>query len=369
MKQSLIVALALSLLFQPMAQAGWRGQEKSLSFGEFMCGVIGGVGSGAIAHKVIGSDPLTLVAGIVGGLAGANYCGYLRDEEQQTLRRFLKDGLEGRVGDQRRVDLNDFFAFVEIRGIGYRMNVGNNEMMEGPVENICKKFEMSIYRRRGEFLGKSTGWACKDRNGSWNVVDKAGVIPTREEPSSSYSYDNNYNSGYNSPVPSYGGPGSIGVAPAPGHGGGSVDVSPYPGHGGGSIDVSPYPPGYAPVPAPGSHGFLLNWDIRQIPHIVQDAGYQRRLQLMNRRGEVGFLKSVSPDGRSIQLYVNNAGYAPFHSVDDFGVECDVTPVCRSYEVTTRDGVSGTIRYLFRNGDVGIDSTYHGYVIRPLNSIY
>ena len=326
MKKALLAAAALTLTMNS-AQAGWAGQEPEMTAGEFFCAIFGGLAGGKLAHAAGASDPVIFGAALLGGAVGNSLCSYLRDEEQQALIPIVNKSLATPVGGGAIVETNGFKSFVNIRNECWR--TGFN--LESGAENTCKLFDASIHRTSGEFLGRSKEWACKNEQGSWVITDQRWI-----------------------PVEKCRGGRSSG---APGYGGGNSGSRPQP-----AVVASSSYPGSVEAPVVVSNAIQLGWDARSIPRKVlinngNGRTTERPPQLMNRRTEIGFYGGASQDGGAVYFYLNNEPQdvrdARIHNVNDVGVECTATVFCQTRTVILSNGQQATMRYLFRNGDIGV----------------
>lgn len=342
MKRGILLTLAFALTVTTAQAGGWRGQDGRYTFGDVMCGLVGGLAVGKISQLLFKSDPWAVILGLLGGKVAADYCQDLRDEERQAIRNLIDEAGRAQLGQWIPIKTAHYHGYVGAIAVG----------TSG--ESDCRQFKFSLYRNEtNEYLGWSFVWACEDR-GEWIVTNERWIKKGARQ---------NYGS-----RPSRSGYGS---------GGGYSQV------GGGYSSVES---GYSQSVSIES-SVVLNWDIRGVSRMVRDGGRERPVQLMNRKGEIGFLKGVSKEEESkdkkdrkdepksetaVVMYINGndpqAIGEPTVSIDEVGIECGVTQFCQTMKVVTADGKEGRMMFLFRNGEVGIMTGQYGYIIRPVSTL-
>ena len=86
---------------------------------------------------------------------------------------------------------------------------------------------------------------------------------------------------------------------------------------------------------------------------------------------LGDFIALSDDGRSV-IFFSSETRRPVIPIEDIAIECRGSGLCMEEDVTTRDGLVGTVQYIFQNGDVVIRDNNgrnaRGLQIRPANYI-
>lgn len=343
MKRAILLGCVLSFSLQSSyAQSGGWGRSEPATFGDFMCGLIGGAIAGKLAHEAFRSDPVTFVISAIGYVASFKLCQSRRDEERLSVNQFVKNIADRPVGswDRFRSEVTTshygtraFAGYVGTLAQGTRVSYQS----ETSSEQTCKLLRFVVYRNEvgeyGDFVGHSQTWVCRDSNGFWEVARSSEVRVSQ---------------------------GNIGISRP-----GSMDCSDQEG----SVAKS-----------------IRFWRLEDLQREVNDQGRIRKLQLLNRKTELGFFAGRTPDNkghaadfRGVIMYINGNDPAPIGQpavhVNNIGVECGVTPFCHVLDVETSDGFRGKTAFLFGNGDVGIESrgavpqgTVGGYFIRHVSTL-
>lgn len=340
MKKWVLIIVVMSMVITSLflgGQARAFERNKGYQAGELLCGVLGGVALGAIANNLVGKDPVTFVAAIIGGVIGARTCDDLNNEEKQAVYALVRESFSPRVTGTHHVVTNRFDAFIDVTAKGWRTGVD-------AASEDCLYFRASVYEpgENGKFLGRTSAyWACGSANGSWQVVS-SGVQMDKK---SGYAYRTQAQTSGYVVTGGYMESGKIVITEGTG--------------------------------LPVNSNLARVWNLKNLPRYVYDPGAQpggdhmRPLQLMNRDKEIGYLKAVTKDGIGGAISVDIEKYQPDFNEDTIGVECDYTNYCVGYNLQVNAKKSngtqvykGYVRFIFKNGDVGIRDSYNGWSIIP-----
>lgn len=115
-----------------------------------------------------------------------------------------------------------------------------------------------------------------------------------------------------------------------------------------------------------------SWDPMQFPRFVNDRGITRRFKVAIRvpnsdQVELGLFESATGNQGPVTVYISPQ-YSRNVDINDLGVECRSSNLCADRRVETVDGLSGTLQYAFRNGDVVINDRMRGISVRPASSL-
>lgn len=295
----------------------------NLSLGEFFCGLAGGTATGVFLRKAGAADPVTFIGALIGGVIGYKFCQYLNDDEARGLNNAARTGLDGRMCQETRWSGGKYHGTLEVLAESTH-SAGIGEASQG---FTCKMFETTIFEKPNRYVGRSKAWACNRDVGSWVITDERWVS----------KQDVRYCR-------------STGL---PGSGGGSVSIG----------DGRVAPP--VSVEAGRIRGF---WSLEQFRRRVMDYGIERGLKLAVRTEfggevEVGLMKALSDDGRGVIVYMSPT-YQRVVNIDQVGIECRHSRLCYDTQVQTTDGLSGTLQYVFNNGDVVVNDPMNGIQLRP-----
>ncbi len=307
---------------------------ESFSASEFFCGIIGGATAGLAVNKVGASTPGTFLGAILGGVIGVNFCKYLNDDSQVGAQAAaFNANLDANLCQVRSWKSSQYHGSLRILVESWNVNGGNGELA---ADNQCKLFETSIYKSNNQYVGTTKAWACKNNQGQWILTKENWISKKGYQACGNYAWPPRDQNGQNS--------------------GGSVAV--------GTPVVAPTPINVGPI--------RMSWGLEQFRRRINDYGYVRSMQLAVRTryaGEVelGLFKALSDDGRSVIVYFdeNRQIIAPIQNV---GIECRGSGLCQGVQVTTRDGLSGELQYVFQNGDVVVNDPMNGIQLRPSSYI-
>ena len=290
---------------------------------QFFCAVAGGTAAGVIIKNAGASNPVTFLGALLGGAIGADFCKWFsNDKNMGAQAAAFEAGLDGKMCSEKSWSSAHYRGRIKI--LAESWSLGGTVEVSG--NNVCKRFETTIHEHGGKFVGRTKAWACKSPEGNWivtrdNWISKKGVTTCD---------------------------GTVGIDD-----GGSVSVG----------DGRVFPP--TPIDIGRIRG---NWSLERLRRHVNDFGVERSFKLARRTEfagevEVGVMKALSDDGRGVIIY-----FSPTRQVvapiDDVGLACRDSELCFDSEVTTRDGLSGTFQYVFRNGDVVINDVNRGIKLRP-----
>ncbi|MFN8791017.1 MAG: hypothetical protein ACK5Y2_06110 [Bdellovibrionales bacterium] len=341
MKRAILLGCVLSFSLQSSyAQSGGWGRSEPATFGDFMCGLIGGAIAGKLAHEAFRSDPVTFVISAIGYVASFKLCQSRRDEEKLSVNQFVKNVADRPVGSWDRFKsevTTSHYGTQVFAGYVGTLAEGTRRSSQGDSsgDQSCKLLRFVVYRgevgQYGQFVGHSQTWVCRDFNGNWEVARSSEVRVSRGETGSSR-------------------PGAMRC-------GSDQDV--------GIVAKS-----------------IRFWQLESLPRMVQhdpecnlraQTCNSRSLQMVNRKRnfgenfvEVGFFAGRTPDNkghtanfRGVVMYINGNDPTPIGQpavhINNVGVECGVTPYCHILEVETAEGFRGEMTFLFGDGNVVIEN--------------
>lgn len=297
-----------------------RNESKPLSISEFFCAVAGGTAAGVIMKSAGANDPFTFLGVLVGGLIGADFCKWVRDDVNIGAQSAaFRAGLDSPVCSQKSWQSRHYKGNLNI--ISESWKTGSH--YDAGTDNICKQFETTIFEHSGKFVGRTQAWACKNNVGNWIVTHENWINKQNVKTCGSSR-----------------------------------------------IDSGAYT-GQSRVEAPteiNTRHIRGVWSLERFRRHVNDLGTERVLKLARRTEfpgevEVGILKALSDDGRGVIIYFSPERQVVV-GIDDVAIECRATDLCYNSEVTTKDGMAGKLQYVFRNGDVVINDLKRGIKMRP-----
>lgn len=350
MKKYFVLIMALMMLISTFmgsfAQANlFRSEPKKVD--EVICALVGAVAAGVVVHNVVGKDPVTFVAALIGGLIGNDYCkNYVNNAEYQAIKNLMNGGLGHKNGPRIvRKENAQFLAAFTIYNHGSRYSIQNrgprNSVGDSGSYQQCVQFDASVWKKinansaNDRFMG-NTGryWACQNGSGDYEIVRGDSGI----------NIDNS-------------------VSTSVGNGSGSGTI-------GGGI----------------SSGVAANWarlDFNQIAtgFRVMDAslGIKRPIYVRTRFGETGFFAGTGRTATGVpgvKVSVDTSDMNPernfgtIENENDVAIECDVLPYCQSFQVRNLsfNGVTlnGRAQYIFKNGDMVVVDQENGRFVVPRN---
>jgi surface antigen len=127
--------------------------QAQVSSSQFLCGVVGAVTGGTVTKKVLSlKDPAVIVASIMGGIVGVNFCQYLDNEEAQIVKQIADVAVndESIIGERRTWRSTQHRGSITVTAQGYSKT---NPGAEGLNDNSCLKFDTEVYN-----LNNQCGW-------------------------------------------------------------------------------------------------------------------------------------------------------------------------------------------------------------------
>ena len=343
MKKFFVLLMALMMLFSTFmgsfAQANLF-QREPKKVDEVICALVGAVVAGVVVHNVVGKDPATFIAALIGGAVGNDYCkNYVNNAEYQAIKDLMSGGLGPKHGPRIvKKENSQFVAAFTIYNHGSRNSFGDSGTY-----NQCVEFDGSVWKKinansaNDQFMGR-TGryWACQNGSGEYEIVRGSSGIYIDAPATSTHSTGG-------------------------GNGSGSV---------GGGI----------------STGVATRWvslDFTQIAvgFRVMDValGYKRPIYVRTRFGETGFFAGT---GRTtsgvpgVKVSIDTSDMNPernfgtIENENDVAIECDVLPYCQSFQVRNLNFngmvLNGRAQYIFKNGDMVVIDQEQGRFVVPRN---
>ncbi len=342
MKKYFVLLMALMMLISTFmgsfAQANLFEREPK-KVDEVICALVGGVAAGVIAHNVVGKDPVTFIAALIGGAIGNDYCkNYVNNAEYQAIKDLMNGGLGPKNGPRIvRRENSQFLAAFTIYNHGSRNSRGDSGTYDQ-----CVQFDASVWKKinsnsaNDRFMG-NTGryWACQNGNSDFEIVRGSSGI-----------YIDN----------------AVSTSTTVGGGSGSGSI-------GGGISASA----------------VSTWarlDFKQIAvgFRVEDVGTKekRAVYIRTRAREGGFFAGTGTTQMGtpgVKMAIDTAtvdsgrNSGVIIDEDQVAIECDVLPYCQSFKVENFkfNGMvlNGRAMYIFKNGDMIVMDQENGRVIVPL----
>lgn|GEM_PF-3149034 len=344
MKKYFVLLMALMMLISTFmgsfAQANlFRSEPKKVE--EVICALVGAVAAGVVVHNLVGKDPATFIAALIGGAIGHDFCkNYVNNTEYHAIEDLMSGGLGPKHGPRIvRKENAQFLAAFTIYNYGSRNSFGESVGL-----NQCVQFDASIWKKvntnsaNDRFMG-NTGryWACQNGSGDYEILSGSSGIYI------------------DSPV-------SVSTSVAGGTGSGAVC--------GGGIN---------------SH-VAASWarlDFKQISvgfRVVDVAlGYKRPVYVRTRFGETGFFGGTGRTASGVpgvKVSIDTSDISPernfgtIESENDVAIECDVLPYCQSFKVCNLNFngmvLNGRAQYIFNNGDMVVIDQENGRFVVPQN---